>query len=60
MCVAVYVRVHELGDDRLPVGDLSNQGVVLLAEFLHPAEERGRDTGEEPRQSLIGQARHPP
>jgi hypothetical protein len=40
MCVpvGVYVRVHEFGDDRLPVGDLSNQGVVLLVEFLHPAE----------------------
>lgn len=62
MCVpvGVYVRVHELGDDRLPVGDLSHQGVVLLVEFLHPAEERGRGTGEEPRQCVIGQTRHPP
>jgi hypothetical protein len=40
----VYVRVHELADDRLAVGDLSNQGVVLDVQLLHPAEEREAET----------------
>lgn len=55
----VYVRIRQVGDDRLPVGDLSNQDVILPVKLLHPAEERGRDTGEEPCQCVIGQTGQP-